>query len=129
MQSWEKIQTHSGDPWYDICEDWDLIVSSFQSQYGIRLTRELKGMKWSEFSALLVGISPDTALGRIVSIRSETDKEVLKRMTPSQRKIRSDWAMRRVKHIQTPDKLKERDEFLAAFLSALKQRNGMQKTE
>ena len=86
-------------------------------------------MKWSEFSALLVGISPDTALGRIVAIRSENDKEILKRMTPSQRKIRSDWAMRRVKHIQTPDKVKERDAFLAAFLSALKQRSGMQKTE
>ena len=80
-------------------------------------------MKWSEFAALLVGISPDTALGRIVSIRSETDKNVLKHMTPSQRKIRSDWLLRRAKQKGT----EERDAFLAALLSGLKQRYGITK--
>lgn len=55
-------------------------------------------MKWSEFRDLLVGISPDTALGRIVSIRAEEDKNVLKRFTPDQRRIRSEWRQRRAKN-------------------------------
>lgn len=48
-------------------------------------------MRWSEFVSLLTGISPDTALGRIVSIRAETDKEILKNFNDEQRKIRNEW--------------------------------------
>ena len=55
-----------------------MIVASFQSQYGIRLSEQLHTMKWDEFHDLLVGIGPDTPLGRMVSIRAEDDKDVLK---------------------------------------------------
>ena len=48
-------------------------------------------MRWSEFVSLLTGISPDTALGRIVSIRAESDKEILKNFNDEQRKIRNEW--------------------------------------
>lgn len=48
-------------------------------------------MRWSEFVSLLTGISPDTELGRIVSIRAETDKEILKNFNDEQRKIRNEW--------------------------------------
>ena len=59
-------------------DDFDLIVSSFQSEYGIRLSRELPaGMKWDEFRDLLVGLGPDTALGRIVSIVQKIEKKCL----------------------------------------------------
>lgn len=51
-------------------------------------------MKWGEFSALLSGIGPDTALGRIVSIRAEEDKEMLKSFTPEMRRIRNEWRNR-----------------------------------
>ena len=51
-------------------------------------------MKWREFSALLSGIGPDTALGRIVSIRAEEDKEMLKSFTPEMHRIRSEWRNR-----------------------------------
>ena len=54
-----------------------MIVASFQSQYGLRLSKEIHTMTWDEFRDLLVGISPETPLGRIVSIRAEDDKEVL----------------------------------------------------
>ena len=81
---WEKKNRESSDPYYDLIEDFDLVVSSFQSQYGIRLSRELPaGMKWEEFRDLLVGIGPDTALGRIVSIRAEDRKEILENFTPA----------------------------------------------
>lgn len=78
-----------------------MIVSSFQAQYGLRLSRELKTMKWSEFRDLLVGIGPETALGRIVSIRAEDNKERLKHFTKEQRRIRSEWRRKRAKQ-KTP---------------------------
>lgn len=48
-------------------------------------------MQWSEFCDLLAGLSPDTALMRVVSIRAEEDQNVLKTFTPEQRSIRSQW--------------------------------------
>lgn len=81
-------------------DDFDLIVSSFQSQYGLRLSRELPaGMKWAEFASLLSGLGPDTALGRIVAIRTEEDKNVLENFTPEQHRIRNEWRSRRAKQI------------------------------
>lgn len=61
-------------------------------QYHIRLRND--DMSWSEFSALLKGIMPETPLGQIVSIRSEEDKDMLKNFTPEQHKIRNDWRNR-----------------------------------
>ena len=54
-------------------------------------------MPWTEFCQLLTGIGPDTALGRIVSVRSEDDKDILKHFTPDQRRIRSEWMGNRAK--------------------------------
>lgn len=101
-------------------DDFDLIVSSFQSQYGIRLSRELVpgGMKWDEFRDLLVGVSPDTALGRIVSIRSEKDQKILKRYTPDQRKIWSEWRLKRAGEVTKQEADKAIDGFRRAFLAA-----------
>ena len=56
-------------------------------------------MPWEEFKQMLSGISPDTPLGRIVSIRSETDDNVLKHFTPEQRRIRAEWISRKVKRM------------------------------
>lgn len=92
-----------------------MIQASFQAQYGIRLSRELKGMKWSEFRALLVGIGPETPLGRIVSIRSETDKDILKNYTPSQKRIHSEWQKRLAKNKTAL----ETERFLDAMKNAL----------
>lgn len=66
-------------------------------QYGIRLSRDLKGMKWSEFRSLLVGLSPESPIGRMVSIRSENDKEMLKHFTKDQMRIRNEWRTRLAK--------------------------------
>jgi len=33
----------------------------------------------------------DTPLGHIISIRSETNKDIIKNFTPSQRRIQSEW--------------------------------------
>ena len=86
----------SSDPYYDIFEDWDLIVSSFLSQYGLRLkTKEFETVSWAEFKALIAGLSSETVLGRIVSVRSEKDKNVIKHFSSEQRRIYDEWNQRR----------------------------------
>lgn len=65
-------------------------------------------MNWEEFKTLLSGIGPDTALGRIVAIRSETDKDVLKEFTPDMRRIRNEWLTRNAKEKSK----EERDRFV-----------------
>ena len=79
-----------------------MIAASFAEQYGIPLIYE-KDMLLSEFAMLLSGISAETPLGRIVSIRSENDKEILKNFTPEQRRVRSKWRNRQAKNIDAED--------------------------
>ena len=74
-------------------------------------------MKWDEFRDLLVGLEPDTALGRIVSIRSEEDKEVLKRFTKEQKRIRNEWRARRAKQMKPEDMNDILEGFKKAFIS------------
>lgn len=76
-----------------------MIIASFQTQYGIRLSKDLKGMKWDEFKALLTGMEPETPLGRIVAIRAEDDAEILKHFTKEQRRIRSEWRNKSAKKV------------------------------
>lgn len=69
-------------------------------------------MKYDEFRALLTGIGPETALGRVVAIRAETDREVIKRFTPEQRRIRNEWNERMAKKVSESD--------MMAFLETMK---------
>lgn len=98
MLSGRKSSGGSSDPYYDLFEDWDLIISSFLSQYGLRIrTREFETVSWDEFKSLLAGISPDTPLGRTVAIRSEADKDVIKHFTRDQKRIYDEWRGRKAK--------------------------------
>ena len=101
---------------YDLIGDWELIEASFAQQYGIRLRRE-DDMSWDEFTTLLAGINGDTPLGRIVSIRSETDTETIKRFSPSEKKIRNEWRSRHRKIIT--DK-QEYEAAMSGFLEMFK---------
>lgn len=83
--------------WYDFYDDWDLIESSLAEQYGIRIRREILTIKSKEVFTLVSGLLPETPLGRVISIRSETDKNALKNYTPEMKKIRSDWLNKQAK--------------------------------
>ena len=73
-------------------DDYDLIEASFQSQYGIRLkTAELQ---YDDFLNLTACLMPESPLGRIVAIRSETDMDVIKNFSDAQKKIYNDWKNR-----------------------------------
>lgn len=89
-------QSSSGESYYDLFDDWNLIEASFLKQYGIRL-RQDDDMSWSEFCSLLAGIMSDTPLGQIVSIRAEKDPKVIKNFTKEQKRIRSEWLLRAAK--------------------------------
>ncbi len=52
-------------------------------------------MTWDEFSSLLCGLGAESPLVRIVRIRSEKDRDVLKHFTKEQHKIRNDWLKRK----------------------------------
>lgn len=71
--------------------DWDLIVSSFAQQYGIRLYAEYETISCQEFRQLLTGLNGDTPLGHVVQIRAETDQKKIKEMTNHEKKIRVEW--------------------------------------
>lgn len=94
-------------------DDFDLIVSSFLSEYGVRIySDDFKSMTWDEFAALLGGLSADSPLVRMVRIRSETDRNVLRHFTKAQHKIRNDWIRRSRGSRVSAKTAKERDTFL-----------------
>lgn len=103
------------EQWYDMYDDWGLIEASFTSQYGIRL-RNQPDMSWSEFSTLLAGIMPETPLGKIVSIRSENDNEILKNFTKEHHKIRNEWRGKRLELTSE----KEKEEMINQFQLMMK---------
>lgn len=88
------------------------------SQYGIRvLTKEFNTVSWDEFRTLLAGISPDTALGRVVSIRAENDPEVLKHFTKEQHRIRNEWRKKQAQAVSKVDMAAVLNSFEAAFIA------------
>ena len=74
-------------------------------------------MKWDEFKDLLVGLGPETPLGRIVSIRAEDDKEMLEQFTLEQHRIRNDWRKRRSLSLGEEQMNAELEMLKRAFLS------------
>nr|DAL99589.1 MAG TPA: hypothetical protein [Caudoviricetes sp.] len=73
-------------------------------------------MKWGEFRDLLVGLGPDTTLGRIVAIRAEEDKEILKSFTREQKRIRSEWRNRHAKSVPRKNMMEMLEEMKKAFI-------------
>jgi hypothetical protein len=108
--------TNNNDKWYDFYDDWDLIEASIAQQYGIRIRQEIKTIRWKEVKTLIVGLLPDTPLGKIVSIRSENNKDILKQFTPEMRRIRNDWLRR-----QTKEKFKDEKVLDQIFIDMDKQ--------
>jgi hypothetical protein len=59
-------------------------------QYNIRL-KTAEDLTYEEFVVYLSNLLPETPLGIIISIRSENNRDTLKRFNPTQKKIRNDW--------------------------------------
>ncbi|MCR5835963.1 MAG: bacteriophage Gp15 family protein [Lachnospiraceae bacterium] len=93
-----------------------MIVASFTTQYGLRIS-DIKNMRWSEFRTLLIGLSPDTVLGRIVTIRAEEDTDTLKSFTADQHRIRNEWRSKHSPKLSTADMNEVLDNFKNIFLA------------
>lgn len=114
------MSRESEDPYYDLFDDFDVIISSFQTQYGLRLSREINGMMWNEFVALLSGLGPETPLGRLVAIRAENDKDILKTFSPAQKRIRNEYRRRRAKRVPQQKIDDVLEQLKQAFIAASK---------
>lgn len=77
-------------PLYDVDFDAVLIEQSIATQYGI-LPGAQGELPYPEWSKLVSGLMDDTPLGRVVSVRGETDQKVISRMNGWQRRIRAEW--------------------------------------
>lgn len=69
-----------------------------RKEYGVT-TKEIGEMTFEEFKALLSGMGPNTALGRVVEIRSETDSDVISQFTQDQRRIHVEWQNRMAQNV------------------------------
>ena len=82
-------------------------------------------MPWKEFRQMLIGISPDTALGRVVTISAEDRKEILENFTPEQHRVRNAWQPRHVEFIKTPTSKEQVDSQMQAMKTAFMRMAGL----
>lgn len=77
-------------------------------------------MPWMEFSSLLSGLNEKTQLGKIISIRTETDKKRLEHFTPAMKKIRREWQAKCAREAikNNPDIAKKQIQNLQAAMKA-----------
>lgn len=92
------------------------MVASLRQQYGLRVqSDEFAGMGWDEFGDLVAGLNEQTPLVRVAMIRTETDPEAIRQLTPEQRRMRMEWQRRRA--ARRPQE--EVDGFMASFQEAM----------
>lgn len=87
--------------------------------------QEYESISCEEFRQLLVGLNRETALGYVVSIRSETDIKTINNMTKKELEIRREWSdfLRKQKNqkIQTKERelsLNEIDEVFSKMFGS-----------
>lgn len=102
-------------------DDFDLIVSSFASQYGIRLYST--PLSWVEFISLISGLDSETPLGRIVSIRSETDMDMLKHFSAEQHRIRNEWHKKAAQNVNM-DKYNDAMNYFSSMFRGMAEKDG-----
>lgn len=73
-------------------------------------------MQWDEFCDYLSGIGPDTPLGRVVAIRAEEDKDVLRHFSREHHRIRNEWRSKRAKQVSKEEMDSVLDQLKQAFI-------------
>lgn len=75
---------------YDWEFDSELIEQSITAQYGI-LPYAQGCIRYKDWAMLVAGLSTQTPLGQTVAVRMEQDKEIIRRFSPQQKKVRAEW--------------------------------------
>ena len=97
----------AGDPGYDLDYDRELIEQSIAKQYHV-LPSEQPYLRYQDWNKMVAGLMDDTPLGRIVSLRLETNKEILKNLSPEQKQVRNEWArFKASKAVKNRDQMQE----------------------
>lgn len=92
-------KNNSGTQWYDLEYDRILIEQSIAKQYGI-LPSQQGDLSYSDWAKLVSGLMDDTPLGRVVSVRCEQDKDIIKHFTADQKRIQAEWNRIRAQKLQ-----------------------------
>lgn len=83
-------EVFAGQAEYDLIFDEEAILQSVAAQYGV-LPSAQGELPWAEWVRLVSGLMEETPLGKLVAVRTERDPDLLRRMTPWQRKARREW--------------------------------------
>lgn len=75
-----------------------LIEQSIATQYGV-LPAAQEDLSWQDWSKLVAGLMDNTPLGRVVAVRSEQNKDVIKNFSPWQQKIHAEWKSHQAKQM------------------------------
>ena len=88
-------------------------------QYGIRLS--IEDISYGEYKRLFGGLTGDTPLCQIISIRKEKDPKKIKQFSKEDKKIFDDWRRRQVKKTIQCMSFEERQKRVMAFQSSMKE--------
>lgn len=92
----------------DVYKDSELIFASFYYDYGISLIEKKGKMTWKEFLILYSNLSPDSPLGRIITMSTTKDEE----LTPDGKKEKR----KRLRMLNEDNNLNSQIDSLAKFL-------------
>ncbi|MBS5661936.1 MAG: hypothetical protein KHW79_11780 [Clostridiales bacterium] len=101
---------------FDLEYDKVLIEQSIAKQYGV-VPSEQGDLHYSDWSKMVSGLMEDTPLGRIVSIRSEKDSDVIRKFTPEQKRIRNEWMNFRLQQQTNENDIKQSMKNLQTMLA------------
>ena len=74
-------------------------------------------MSWREFSYLVNGLSGETPLGQIISVRAEKDPERLKEFTAEEKRIRNEYLAKKAKKMPTEKTEEALEQIKQVFLA------------
>lgn len=74
-------------------------------------------MEWAELSSYISGLNAETPLGYVVSIRSENDSEKIKKFTPEQSRIRSEWRRKIIDQVDKTEYRQAMDNIKDMFIA------------
>lgn len=81
---------------------------------------EQPNLSYSDWAKLVSGLMNDTPLGKIVEIRMEDDRDILKNFTAEQREIRNEWfAFRNSKMRVSVEDMRKQSEQLEKMMASL----------
>ena len=113
-----KKKPDQNNCWFDVEYDKVLIEQSIAKQYGV-LPSEQDDLHYSDWSKMVSGLMEDTPLGRIVSIRSEKDQNVILKFTSEQKRVRTEWMNFRLQRQTNEKDIKQSMKNLQSMLASM----------